>query len=487
MIEAGAEAEEIGAVDGAAVAVAAALTEVVDPVVVVGPPWRLKSTSPLLQSLKLFHKTNREARPSSGVPEPDTRVTRVENETENTLKLATAKSQVAMEALMPQRPGFGTKGRKVLLWTNYFRLAASEDLLLYRYSIDVVETQSNRAPTGKKLKRVVQLFLEEHLAIHGHSVVTDFKSNILSRTDLDLEPEYTVSYRAEGEDQAEPNARTYRIRLQATGTLTVSELMDYLTSAHASQLFGSKEEVIQALNIVVGYKPKSSTGTTSVGANKHFELDAASREKFDLGAGLTALRGFFISVRAATARILVNVQVKHGAFFNDGPLVALMRAFMQEHGPNRVNLAKFVKKLSVEVTHIVKTNRAGERVPRIKQIQSFATRDDGRDQAHPPIVPSYGAGSKDVRFFLGNAASESGTAGKASSQGSSDNAGKKGKGKGKGKEQVAAAGAGPSTPSSTSTQGQYISVYDYFKQRKHRPYDQRMLGYDTNITANRLP
>ena len=122
-----------------------------------------------------------------------------------------------------------------------------------------------------------------------------------------------------------------------------------------------------------------------MGANKHFQLDAASREKFDLGAGLTALRGFFISVRAATARILINVQVKHGAFFNDGPLVALIRAFTQEHGPNRVNLAKFVKKLSVEVTHIVKNSRAGKRVPRIKQIQNFATHDDGRDQARPII------------------------------------------------------------------------------------------------------
>jgi hypothetical protein len=301
----------------------------------------------------------------------------------------------------------------------------------------------------------VQIFVEEHLAQYGRDIVTDYKSNVLSKTELDLEPEYIVTYLVEGEDDPAPNAKTYRIRLQPTGTLTVSELMDYLTSAHASQLFGSKEEIIQALNIVVGHHPKDAAHIATVGANKHIELDSASREKFDLGAGLTALRGFFVSVRAATARILVNVQIKHAAFFDDALLVDLMKAFMQENGPNRVHLGKFVKGVSVSVTHIVKINRAGKRVPRIKQIYSFATRDDGRDQEHAPIVPAYGAGSKDVKFYLGDAAtqkpqSHSGTSGRKS--------------KGKGKEKAKATQAGPS---SVSSPGNYVSVYDYFKQSKY--------------------
>ena len=66
-----------------------------------------------------------------------------------------------------------------------------------------------------------------------------------------------MQYRSEDEDEPSQNAKTYRLRLQGTGTLSVSELMDYLTSGHASALFGSKDEIIQALNIVMGHYPKT--------------------------------------------------------------------------------------------------------------------------------------------------------------------------------------------------------------------------------------
>ena len=69
----------------------------------------------------------------------------------------------------------------------------------------------------------------------------------------------------------------------------------------SSQLFSSKDEIIQALNILVGHHPKAATAIALIGANKHFELAGAGTETFRLGAGLIALRGFFVSVRAATA------------------------------------------------------------------------------------------------------------------------------------------------------------------------------------------
>lgn len=423
--------------------------------------WKLKSIGMTFRK-PLFAATLRQfSRSSVGNPEVDSRVTKIEDETQNALKLAKVKHPARAEYHMPQRPGFGTKGKPVLLWANYFNVAASEDLLLHRYSIEVTETRSNRPPTGKKLKRVVEIFKDKHLSQHGRSIVTDFKSTLLSRIELELdEPEYLVSYRAENEDDPAPNAKSFRIRLQSIGTLSVSELMDYLTSAHASQFFGSKEEIIQALNIVVGQHPKDAGNVASVGANKHFRIDAASREKFDLGAGLSALRGFFVSVRAATARILVNVQVKHGAFFNDGPLVNLMYSFRQDNGPSKIGLGRFLKKVSVDIVHITKVNKAGVKIPRIKQIYDFAMRDDGHDQEYPPRVPAYGAGSRAVEFFLNNALNQDpktpdGSSGKKS----------KGKGKGKAKEQASATTAGPS--SSSSSQGRYISVFDYFRQGIH--------------------
>lgn len=365
---------------------------------------------------------------------------------QNTLALARKKSasqkgKPGVEPRLPQRPGFGTRGREVRLWTNYFNMMVKEDLLLYRYSIQISGEQT---AGGKKLKRVVQLLLQEHLGRYGHGIATDFRSNILSKTELELEEEYAVIYKAEDEDSPAANAKTYKIRLQPTGAFTVSELMDYLTSSQASQLFGSKEEMVQTLNIVVGHYPKDAAHILSVGANKHFRLDSASSERLDLGAGLTALRGFFVSVRAATARILLNVQVKHGAFFDEGPLDKLMQAFMHQNGPSKVKLAKFVNRLSVDVIHIVRQRRDGRRIMRRKVIVGVAMRDDGRGQEHPPIVPEYGAGSKEVKFYLTGSPKTS-------------------------KPQASGGPSAKKASSGPSSQGKYISVFDYFTQSK-KPY-----------------
>ena len=365
-------------------------------------------------------------------------MTKIENESAIKIKQATAKT---LSGELPLRPGFGVMGREVLLWTNYFKLVSDGDLVLYRYSIDI-----KPEGVGKKAKRIMQLLLEEHFQPLRSDVATDFKSNLISRNDLEIEKEiYLVTYRADDEDEPAPNAKQYRIQLQSTGSLKVSELMSYLTSSQADLMFGSKEEIIHALNLVVGQYPKAASTIATVGANRHFDLNAGPQDRMSLGAGLQAIRGFFLSVRAATTRILVNVQVQNMAFYDEGPLDHIMHVYMERNGPNKVYLANFVTKLSVDVTHITRTNRSGRRIPRIKTIQGLAAEDDGQNLTHPPIVPQDGAGAKEVQFFL-DPAGES-----ASGQTKAPVGGKKGK---------KASKTGPEPPS----QGKYISVYDFFLQ-----------------------
>jgi len=337
-----------------------------------------------------------------------------------------------------------------MLWANYFELVAPPDLLLFRYSIEILPDDAGRRPTGKKAKRIVELLLEEHLSLHRSSVATDYKSNLVCRFEIPINEEtYDVRYRSEEEDDPSPNAKTYRIRLQDTGTLRVSELTDYLTSTHASALFGSKEEIIQALNIVIGHHPKSASNLFSVGANKHFDLSPAPSEIMSLGAGLQAIRGFFISVRAATSRILVNVQVKHTACYNEGPLDRLIFVYLDQSGPNMFKLGNFLKKVRVQVIHIVRRNRAGHEIPRIKTIAGLATPGDGHSLAHPPIVPKFAAGAKEVKFFLGSPGEQP----QGKEQGSAKKEAKRGKKSGK---------PGPQPP-----QEGYISVYDFFQRSNY--------------------
>ena len=87
--------------------------------------------------------------------------------------------------------------------------------------------KAGRRPAGKKARRVVELLLEEHLAQYNAGIATDFKSNLVSSAELDVDQGgYDIVYRTEGEDDPQANARRNRARLMRTASLTVSELLD---------------------------------------------------------------------------------------------------------------------------------------------------------------------------------------------------------------------------------------------------------------------
>ena len=118
----------------------------------------------------------------------------------------------------------------------------------------------------------------------------------------------------------------------------------------------SKSEIVAALNMIMGHHPKTDDQVVSVGANRHYSLRQDTMESFNLGGGLSVLRGFFVSVRAATARVLLNVQVKYLACYNEGPLVNVIQGYGNR---NTYRLEKFLKSLRVRITHITRKNSRG--------------------------------------------------------------------------------------------------------------------------------
>lgn len=343
----------------------------------------------------------------------------------------------------PDRPGFGTQGQPVNLFANYFELK-SVGKELFRYHIDIAGDSAGHQPSGKKARQVVRLLLEEHFLQYQNSITTDYRSTLVARVELPVTGPLDVRYRDEHDDEFPENPKVYRVNIQFTGRLNPSDLLDYLTSANASAMFESKAEVIQAMNIVLGHRSKTSPSIASLGANKHYALAPGLSEKYNLGAGLEVLRGFFISARAATARLLVNVQVKYVACYQEGPLAAVIEQFRYENSPNVYRLEAFLKRLRVRVTHIVRKNKRGQVVPRIKTIAGLATRGDGTSSTEGPKVSTHGAGPRDVQFFL----SQPGQQPPQKSQGTSSKKGKK------------PAKAGPAQA------GRYISVADFFRQGK---------------------
>ncbi|KKY24123.1 putative rna interference and silencing protein [Phaeomoniella chlamydospora] len=378
----------------------------------------------------------------SGLPVPpiNENVNRLEDAAhKKALNLIKSNSSLGPK-VMPPRPGYGTQGKPVVLYTNYFNMTAAMDLTLYRYNIQVLTRQNTTPSTPlpvKKLRRVVELVIEDHLGDVKNGVATDFSSILIARSLLNGRSNlaFSVPYRGEKEDEPQAAGDVWNVRLSITGQLRFSELVDYLTSTSTSD--APKDEFIQALNVVVGHYPKLNPATFTIGGNKHFENSPSQRNQYDLGAGLQAIRGFLVSVRAATSRVLVNVQVRHLAVYKPGTLQHLVSEYLDTFArdTNRWSkLSKFLAKLRVRPTHIIRKNRRGEVIPRFKIIHALATPQDGRRGNMPndkaPIVPRLGAGPKEVKFWWDGPAQEASKHGK------------------KGKE---------------TSKPRFISVFDFFK------------------------
>jgi len=289
---------------------------------------------------------------------------------------------------VPLRPGYGTKGTPITLWANYFELLPNKTQPFNRYHIDLISESKGDEPKGKKRERLVQLLLDQ--LPKNVAIVTDYKSTVLSAQTLGFTTKiYLVTYYSEAEPGPGQNAPKYRAEVQHTGTLTFGTLLDYLSSTNLTQEKpATKDEIIQATNIVLGHEMKSNPQIITK-HNKYFPEEGNLVEKWMLANGLEAFRGFFMSVRAATGRILLNVQVQHIAVWEAIPLVALFEKMSRD----RMSWSEISRAISGLWVHLSHLNR------RLKRIGGLATPAEARRGQNPPQVPSFGANANQVKFW----------------------------------------------------------------------------------------
>lgn len=342
-------------------------------------------------------------------------VSQKENDIEkNVLKAKrSAKGPAPGTAVLPLRPGYNTQGNEILLYANYMDLTVKGSAKCYRYSIDIGPGPDKKVPSIKRRKRLVQLLLEEHFAAERGHIATDSRANMVSSKKLDKIPDgvestdFRVRWKAANETEYETDADVHIVTVKFTGMIAMSDLIDYLTSSDASAFFASKSEILQALNIVVGEYPKSRSDIASIGANKHFPLNPEPNDHFSLGEGLKVIRGYFVSVRAVTARLLVNVQVKNVAVYEHGSLPSLIG----KNPTSMPNLEKFLKTLRVVVTHL--KDKKKKPVRREKSIWGLAREGDGaklKNRAPRGVTKQgqtrqripFGAGPNEIEFWQEN-------------------------------------------------------------------------------------
>jgi eukaryotic translation initiation factor 2C len=311
---------------------------------------------------------------------------------------------------LPRRPDYGTAGKPITLRANYFDLCLKDkSQLLYRYDIQI---EPSEGVGRKKVRRCLQLLLHQAV-FKGVSAASDYASMLITDSKLPLTIDgrsfkITVYHEFEtpfpaavaGETRERRDARqrrTHTLRIRYSTAYAVAELYSYVNAEQHGASLTTKDDLVQALNIVFKRAANLQPTVSNLGQNKFYPFSHQmgthpNTESMDLGHGLLALRGYFSSVRLAPQRVLVNLNVSCGAFYQPGALHTLMDAFMQNRDRSNESclreLSAFIKGLKVctRYTKERDSNGVEKSVLRVKSILGLAT------------LPRLGANCLDIMF-----------------------------------------------------------------------------------------
>ncbi|KAJ0167680.1 Protein argonaute-3 [Colletotrichum tanaceti] len=288
------------------------------------------------------------------IPQPDIGITELENQIIRShqakdaslvKKMSNMKiTEANAAALMPRRPAYGTLGNKVLLWANYFRLTVNPTVI-YRYNLEVRKGESKEkepASTDKvkgkakekvqdgggdgspatiparKLKIILQNALEELRKLEpGAIVATEFKSQLVSlkKLKLAINP-IQVVFKQESSNRQE----TYSVKIVGETEAPLADMKEYLKtmidkSDPDEVNFPRFATSVDALGVILGYTPRASEQVTAIGKGRFFPWGSGvASAPLGYNDPLTAIRGYFQSVKLGTGRLLLNINVTHGVF-----------------------------------------------------------------------------------------------------------------------------------------------------------------------------
>jgi eukaryotic translation initiation factor 2C len=254
----------------------------------------------------------------------------------------------------PGRKSYGTKGKPVTLRTNYFHVQLAHEVdkkiiekPLHRYTVDYADNDMPKIKKRRAIEQILQMPAFQkltHATDYATTIVTMEKLDdaVLKKIDLEVvlpvkgsdkpldapandAPEHVKKARARN---------TVKFKITFVGSLNLSELTKHINSTSAGAFFAGHQSLVQMLNIIVCKAPNEADAVAKLPGNKFYphagllgEGGHPKVEALDLAGGLVALRGYYSSVRCATGRILLNLNVTSGAFYHSVPLLDLATRF----------------------------------------------------------------------------------------------------------------------------------------------------------------
>ncbi|KAK4176437.1 ribonuclease H-like domain-containing protein [Triangularia setosa] len=285
--------------------------------------------------------------PNNVIPQPNPKVTALEDrfiqQRSSTLGQLGKLSVGDELSFFPYRPGFGTGGAPVTLWANYFELNVNT-ASLFSYNVLVSPEESGektkaeqssakgkgkgkaKEAKGTKLAKIIKAVLDTL----PPTVVcaTELKMSVITNAKLPLPPSSVITV---GIPKSNGGEERWNVKFNDPILLEIGRLKQYLQNFDDKgneSVFPKFAAEVDALGVVLGHTARSNPSTTAaVGKSRFFAFDANRSEVGPLSQDsmITILRGYAQSVRLATGRLLLNVNVTHGIFRQPLPLPVLFK------------------------------------------------------------------------------------------------------------------------------------------------------------------
>ncbi|KAG6837428.1 hypothetical protein H0H93_009522 [Arthromyces matolae] len=239
-----------------------------------------------------------------------------------------------------RRPGYGTGGKTQEIFVNSFATTIPENII---HHYDVIFPSEKTLPARLNMDLIKELQLNVAPQIFTPRAVYDGRKNLFAARELPFGgtdfKEFDVSLGPGGADKGGKGPKVYKIRLTKVAEINPEHPLSS-----------------QALNVVIRMEP---TMTYPFNVRSFF----TDRETKDLGLGLQLWRGYFQSVRPASGRMLINVDISTGTMYKAGPLLTLCLEFLKKSDPNvlatsrgfpdreRLRLQRFISGIRVLTSH----------------------------------------------------------------------------------------------------------------------------------------
>lgn len=195
--------------------------------------------------------------------------------------------------------------------------------------------------------------------------------------------------------------KTFVLSLTRGTIIKPQKVLDALRNDNLREQIEDEATAVRVMNTVMGAVPFRDPRVLVKGRerNKIVRIDD-KKQAHDLTGGIESLRSYYSSVRLGGGRVLLNLNVNHGAYYCPGPLVDLIEGFKRVFGENRSLLHRYVKTMRVMVTHLPKVEENGGMAYRQRTIWGVAQPSDGADESdNPPRVRRIASSAKNVEFF----------------------------------------------------------------------------------------